>query len=148
MKRALALLLLLVAMHGAGIYRQRYGLDTALGFTRQAEVQDLVDAFVAEQEVKFGGKPGDRWDDLDLVFCTPLGRPLDATAVSKEFHRVLDRAGLPPMRHALLRSPSPSSLVIPPSSVRGYGFAGPPDASPRGEAPQALRGVTSIRACG
>ena len=54
-------------MHGAGIYRQRYGLDTALGFTRQAEVQDLVDAFVAEQEVKFGGKPADRWDDYELL---------------------------------------------------------------------------------
>ena len=44
-------------MHGAGIYRQRYGLDTALGLPRAAEVQDEVDAFVAEQEAKFGGDP-------------------------------------------------------------------------------------------
>ena len=58
---------LLVAMHGAGIYRQRYGLDTALGLARAAEVQDEVDAFVAEQEAKFGGKPGDRWDDYELL---------------------------------------------------------------------------------
>jgi hypothetical protein len=58
---------LLVSMHGAGIYRQRYGLDTALGFTRQAEVQDLVEAFVAEQEAKFGGEPGDRWEDYELL---------------------------------------------------------------------------------
>ena len=41
---------LLVSMHGAGIYRQRYGRDPALGLSRAAEVQDLVDAFVAEQE--------------------------------------------------------------------------------------------------
>ena len=48
---------LLVSMHGAGIYRQRYGLDRALGLARAAEVQDEVEAFVAEQEAKFGGDP-------------------------------------------------------------------------------------------
>jgi hypothetical protein len=58
---------LLVSMHGAGIYRQRYGLDTALGFARAAEVQDEVDAFVAEQEAKFGGEPGERRDDYELL---------------------------------------------------------------------------------
>ena len=31
---------LLVSMHGAGIYRQRYGLDPGLGLTRAAEAQD------------------------------------------------------------------------------------------------------------
>lgn len=41
---------LLVSMHGAGIYRQRYGADPALALTRAPEVQALVDAFVAEQE--------------------------------------------------------------------------------------------------
>jgi Protein of unknown function (DUF3891) len=58
---------LLVSMHGAGIYRQRYGLDTALGLARAAEVQEEVDAFVAEQEAKFGGKPGERWADYELL---------------------------------------------------------------------------------
>jgi hypothetical protein len=58
---------LLVSMHGAGIYKQRYGLDTALGLTRAAEVQDEVDAFVAEQEAKFGGEPGDRLEDYTLL---------------------------------------------------------------------------------
>src|ERR1041384_4496619 len=33
---------LLVSMHGAGIYRQRYGLDPALSLTRAPEVQHLV----------------------------------------------------------------------------------------------------------
>ena len=69
---------LLVSMHGAGIYRQRYGLDTSLGLTRAAEVQGDVDAFVAEQEAKFGGDPGERrrdyellqlFDRLSLYFC-------------------------------------------------------------------------------
>jgi Protein of unknown function (DUF3891) len=69
---------LLVSMHGAGIYRQRYGLDPALALTRAPEVQELVDAFVAEQEAKFGGEPGERVDDyallqlldrLSLYFC-------------------------------------------------------------------------------
>jgi hypothetical protein len=41
---------LLVSMHGAGIYRQRYGTDPVLGLSRAAEVQELVDAFVDEQE--------------------------------------------------------------------------------------------------
>jgi hypothetical protein len=46
---------LLVSMHGAGIYRQRYGADPSLALTRAPEVQELVDAFVDEQE---GGYPG------------------------------------------------------------------------------------------
>ena len=58
---------LLVSMHGAGIYRQRYGLDTSLGLTRAAEVQGDVDAFVVEQEAKFGGDPGERQADYALL---------------------------------------------------------------------------------
>jgi hypothetical protein len=69
---------LLVSMHGAGIYRQRYGLDPGLGLTRAPEVRDDVEAFVAEQEAKFGGDPGARrdeyallqlYDRLSLYFC-------------------------------------------------------------------------------
>jgi hypothetical protein len=58
---------LLVAMHGAGIYRQRYGLDPALKLTRAAELQAQVDEFVAEQEAKFGGEPGERRGDYELL---------------------------------------------------------------------------------
>lgn len=69
---------LLVSMHGAGIYRQRYGLDQALGLARAGEAKADVDAFVAEQEAKFGGDPGERradyellqlFDRLSLYFC-------------------------------------------------------------------------------
>ena len=58
---------LLVSMHGAGIYRQRYGLDPTLALSRAPEVQELVDAFVAEQEAKFGGEPGSRQEDYELL---------------------------------------------------------------------------------
>src|SRR5439155_11306681 len=70
---------LLVSMHGAGIYRQRYGLDEGLGLARATEVKEEVDAFVAEQEAKFGGDLGERRGDyellqlyhrLSLYFCT------------------------------------------------------------------------------
>ena len=77
---------LLVSMHGAGIYRQRYGEDPGLRLTHAAEVAGLVDAFVAEQEESVperlraaGLDDGElRWADyrrlqaydrLSLVFC-------------------------------------------------------------------------------
>ena len=44
---------LLVSMHGAGIYRQRYGADPSLALSRAPEVQELVDGFVAEQEAGY-----------------------------------------------------------------------------------------------
>lgn len=58
---------LLVSMHGAGIYRQRYGLDPALGLTRAPEAEAEVEAFVAEQEAKFGGDPGEHRGDYELL---------------------------------------------------------------------------------
>jgi Protein of unknown function (DUF3891) len=65
---------LLISMHGAGIYRQRYGRDPTLGLARAAEVQDEIDAFVAEQENGFaerlratGATDDDRWRDYELL---------------------------------------------------------------------------------
>jgi len=76
---------LLVSMHGAGIYRQRYGSDPALGLTHAAEVADEVEAFVAEQEAGYPRRMAEagvdderRWADyallqiydrLSLYFC-------------------------------------------------------------------------------
>ncbi len=59
---------LLVSMHGAGIYRQRYGADPALALTRAPEVQALVDAFVAEQESGFPAR-------MDEVECRRRAAP-------------------------------------------------------------------------
>jgi hypothetical protein len=65
---------LLVSMHGAGIYRQRYGRDPGLGLSRAAAEQELVDAFVAEQEggyearvAKAGVSEEERWRDYELL---------------------------------------------------------------------------------
>ena len=77
---------LLVSMHGAGIYRGRYGLQPELGLTFADGVREQVDAFVAEQETAFedrdtklGVSAQQRQDDyellqlydrLSLLFCT------------------------------------------------------------------------------
>jgi hypothetical protein len=76
---------LLVSMHGAGIYKQRYGRDPGLGLSRAAEAQALIDAFVDEQESGYaarvaetGASDEERWnhyellqiyDRLSLYFC-------------------------------------------------------------------------------
>jgi hypothetical protein len=57
---------LLVSMHGAGIYRQRYGADPGLSLSRAAEVQTLVDAFVEEQEGSHPGRAEAAGIDEDL----------------------------------------------------------------------------------
>ena len=65
---------LLVSMHGAGIYRQRYGRDPGLGLSRAAEAQALIDAFVEEQESEYdarlaatGASDEERWRDYELL---------------------------------------------------------------------------------
>ena len=65
---------LLVSMHGAGIYQQRYGRDPSLGLSRAAEAQALIDDFVAEQEAGFeprlaatGAADDERWRDYELL---------------------------------------------------------------------------------
>ncbi|HJU47085.1 MAG TPA: DUF3891 family protein [Gaiellaceae bacterium] len=76
---------LLVSMHGAGIYRQRYGEDPGLRLAHAADKAALVDAFVAEQEesvparLQQAGVDDElRWADyrrlqaydrLSLLFC-------------------------------------------------------------------------------
>lgn len=76
---------LLVSMHGAGIYRGRYGLQPELGLTFAGDVREQVDAFVAEQESTFetrqrelGVSEEERrhdyellqmYDRLSLLFC-------------------------------------------------------------------------------
>jgi integrase len=47
-----------------------------------------------DRQLKERSAAGDKWTKTDLVFTTPAGRPIDATKVSKDFHRHLARAGL------------------------------------------------------
>jgi hypothetical protein len=65
---------LLVSMHGAGIYRRRYGRDPGLSLSRAQEEQALVEAFVDEQEAAFeqrmaeaGVEDEERWRDYELL---------------------------------------------------------------------------------
>jgi hypothetical protein len=65
---------LLVSMHGAGIYRHRYGRDPGLVLTFANEVREQVDAFVAEQEAAYEGRAAEvgvgeerRWADYGLL---------------------------------------------------------------------------------
>ena len=76
---------LLVSMHGAGIYRGRYGSQSGLTLTHAKDVKDLVDAFVDEQEAGYDARiaelaldDDERWinyrflqlyDRLSLYFC-------------------------------------------------------------------------------
>jgi hypothetical protein len=65
---------LLVSMHGAGIYRQRYGRDPSLNVTQAEANRPLVDAFVIEQESDYGERMAqigvdedERWRDYELL---------------------------------------------------------------------------------
>jgi integrase len=54
---------------------------------------------------------GGEWQEGDLVFCTPIGTPLDYSNVRREFHAVLKAAALPMMRIHDLRHTGASLLV-------------------------------------
>ena len=58
------------------------------------------------------GRAGEQWRNGGLVFTTPIGTALDGTAVTKEFHRVLDRAGLPQRRFHDLRHSCATLLLV------------------------------------
>jgi hypothetical protein len=76
---------LLVSMHGAGIYRGRYGTQPEMKMALAGDVEELVDAFVAEQEAAYpqrradlGADEAETWtnyrflqvfDRLSLFFC-------------------------------------------------------------------------------
>ena len=55
---------------------------------------------------------GDRWVDLDLVFPSDRGTLADGPNVTHRFHRLLKRAGLPPMRFHDLRHACASLLLV------------------------------------
>jgi len=55
---------------------------------------------------------GRRWKDTGLVFTTPIGTPLDGTAVTKAFHQLLGSVGLPQRRFHDLRHSTATLLLV------------------------------------
>jgi integrase len=53
-----------------------------------------------------------RWVETGLVFTTPIGTPLDGTAVTKGFHHLLKQAGLPQRRFHDLRHSCATLLLV------------------------------------
>jgi len=54
---------------------------------------------------------GDKWIDMDLVFCGAHGLPLDGSALTKGFQRFLKTDGLPKIRFHDLRHTRASLLL-------------------------------------
>jgi integrase len=56
-------------------------------------------------------KAGAQWQDLDLVFCTSFGTPLNPSKVVDRFKTLLKRGGLPPIRFHDLRHSAATILL-------------------------------------
>ncbi len=54
---------------------------------------------------------GDLWQDLDFIFSSSVGTPIDASNLRLDFHKVLDRAGLPKIRFHDLRHTAASLML-------------------------------------
>ncbi len=54
----------------------------------------------------------EKWQESDLVFTTPTGRPLDGTVVTHQFHRHLARTGLAQRRFHDLRHSCATLLLV------------------------------------
>lgn len=57
-------------------------------------------------------KAGNRWQDRDLVFCNAVGGYRNPATTTQAFHRLLSRAGLPPMRIHDLRHSAATLLIV------------------------------------
>jgi integrase len=70
---------------------------------------------ILEEQKRFNDrdrrKARDLWQENDLVFPTPVGRPRDTAYRSISFHAALDRAGLPRMRLHDLRHTAATHLL-------------------------------------
>ena len=65
-----------------------------------------------DRQLEERAQAGDKWAETGLVFTTPTGKPIDATKISKDFHRHLDRAGLPQRRFHDLRHSCATLLLV------------------------------------
>ncbi len=82
--------------------RRSIGLpDIAVNCLRQHQVRQKLDRLVA----------GERWQDHDLVFCTTIGTPIEASNLQKHLLKLLERADLPRVRFHDLRHTCASLLL-------------------------------------
>ena len=61
---------------------------------------------------------GDQWEDLDLVFCQPTGRPIDAREDRKHWHRLLERAEVAPVKLHAARHTAATIMLLQGVDVR------------------------------
>lgn len=54
---------------------------------------------------------GDKWEENDLIFASPIGTILDQSKVNKVYKKCLDKAGLPDLRFHDLRH-SAATLML------------------------------------
>ena len=74
-------------------------------------ITKVLDEHRAQQNREAVGA-GREWNTLGLVFTRPDGNPLDGTVVTHQFHRFLDRAGLPQRRFHDLRHSCATLLLV------------------------------------
>ena len=144
-------------MHGAGIYRGRYGTQPSLKLTFADEARDQVEAFVAEQEelharlvAQLGVPEDERWtnyrllqvyDRLSLYFClrdVEAGEPDTLEPVPRDYQgarRRRARAGRPVARH-----PRPVPFAESPATFRLVRRLLPKRRAGRRELPPRVRG--------
>ena len=72
--------------------------------------RQLQQHFTSQQRER--DSAGSHWHEHGLVFTTPIGTPLDGTAVTKQFHHVLERAGLQQRRFHDLRHSCATLLLV------------------------------------
>ena len=61
---------------------------------------------------------GSRWQDMGLVFPSTIGTPLEPRNLVRQYHRLLDRAGLPAKRFHDLRHTCATLLLIQGEDIR------------------------------
>lgn len=75
-----------------------------------AGLVDMLRAHRAEQAAERLAA-GSMWQDHDLVFCRPDGRPIDPNQDRMEWHAILRDAGLPPARVHVMRHSTATMLL-------------------------------------